>query len=126
MTGPKPPEIRYVPGVFNQRDDSGMTPEERKAAIEMARQCERDGWNKADLADVLGALGFLSHKQVDKVAESLKLEIDPGYVAKCPGDRHPAKGNMYRAHDGRMRCRPCGQEQGVKRRLETKRLQRGG
>lgn len=119
-------ELQQVPSVTRATDSPTVAAQERKAAIEMARQAAVNGWNKADLADVLGALGMLTHKQVDRVAEKLNLEIDPDYVAMCGGDRHPAKGNMYRAHDGRWRCRPCGQEQGVARRQETKRLQAGG
>lgn len=113
-------EIQQIPSVTRGEDSPEVAVQERKAAIEMARQCIRDGWNRADLADVLGALGMLTQDQAERVAEKLQLELDPGYVAMCPGNKHPAKGNIYRASDSRWRCRPCGQEQGVRKRQETK------
>lgn len=87
-----------------------LDPQQRKAAIEMARQAKKGGWSEAALADVLAALGILSGKQAQRVAQTLHQNPDPHYVPVCPGGTHVAEGNVVRARDGHVRCRECAVE----------------
>lgn len=97
-----------------------MSPPERKVAIEMARQASRGGWGEAALADVLAALGLLSGKQAEKVAEILAQDPDPLHNPMCPENLHPARGNVYRTADGHRRCRPCSNATRRERNAERK------
>lgn len=96
-----------------------MNPLERKAALALTEQAIKGGWSGSALADVLGALGLVDKKRSEQIVESLGEDPDPNYDAVCPAGIHPARGNVYRARDRRIRCTKCSTE--LKQRREEQR-----
>lgn len=84
-----------------------MTPEERKTAVLLAGLADKGGWNRAALADVLAAVGLMPGEQAERIAAQLHQDPDPNYESVCPSGSHPAKGNVYRTKDFRVRCTAC-------------------
>lgn len=100
------------------RFDGPDTGEMAAAARALAQVCARNGGNAADLAIVLGAVGFLGTDEALEAAETL---TEPPVLCAAGLHRVCPDNTYTRPDTGRRECRACAR----KRRRDRKQAARG-